>query len=151
MNGINPLSYLKKVCTDERSEGHGERLKRALLQVVVPASAGFAIACYAATPPEGGEWIYDPRPEVCTNQLDDDYDGDVDCDDQECRGLEICLGCGDGIDNDDNGTTDCFDLSCSLSEPCAVGGAGCEDVEDNDGDGLVDCMDPDCAGSEECP
>ncbi len=71
--------------------------------------------------------------------------------------------CDDGVDNDGDGDVDCDDTncarkSCSADVPgatCADGGAGdcvggepvalCSDDLDNDGDGLVDCEDPDCA------
>jgi len=31
-----------------------------------------------------------PNCEVCSNRRDDDLDGDVDCDDEECRNAGIC-------------------------------------------------------------
>ncbi|GMU21724.1 MAG: hypothetical protein AMXMBFR13_18140 [Phycisphaerae bacterium] len=34
-----------------------------------------------------------PQPEVCDNEVDDDLDGLVDCDDSDCAGSGICTGC----------------------------------------------------------
>jgi hypothetical protein len=44
-----------------------------------------------------------PDPEICDDEIDNDGDGDVDCDDTECGGLP-CLNRGD--DDDDTGTTE---------------------------------------------
>jgi len=65
--------------------------------------------------------------------------------------------CGDGLDNDCDGDTDCDDSDCS-GEACGAGQGGaicqssacaertCYDGRDNDGDGMTDCADPDCTG-----
>jgi hypothetical protein len=57
--------------------------------------------------------------------------------------------CTDGIDNDGNGYIDCNDNACSrnvLVGACQPSEAGfCTDLFDNDNDGLTDCEDPDCA------
>jgi hypothetical protein len=119
-------------------------------------------------------------PENCTNGIDDDGDGDVDCDDSDCVGAAGCTGelCTDGIDNDGDGQVDCADSDCvgtsaCLAEDCFNGAdddgdglADCDDPEcsilpscssencydniDNDGDALIDCDDPDCTGDPMC-
>lgn len=109
-------------------------------------------------------------PEDCSNGIDDDGDGAVDCTDLDCRfwcGSE--RRCSDGLDDDGDGFVDCADLDCEGScttESCANGvdddGNGLIDAEDpgcffevheimecgnrkdDDGDGLMDCDDPDC-------
>ena len=91
-------------------------------------------------------------PEDCTNEVDDDGDGLIDCDDCDCDGVcesEPCDGdceevCGDGADNDEDGATDCEDSDCDGDCP-----EDCDDGRDNDGDGLLDCEDGDCTDCEE--
>ena len=88
---------------------------------------------------------FDPRlpPEDCSDGVDNDGDGDVDCDDLDCT--VACFTefeCGNGIDDDGDGAADCADGDCAAS--CAFEGA-CDDGVDGNGNGLVDCDDPDCA------
>lgn len=75
--------------------------------------------------------------EVCTNNLDDDGDGKVDCaDTAECAGTNTCgIGCvcpgGNGVATE----------------------SACADGKDNDGDLNVDCNDsncPQCLGGRMC-
>ena len=61
----------------------------------------------------------------CTDGLDDDLDGDIDCADADCASASTC-----GPEN-----TDVF----------------CADSIDNDADGLTDCADTDCYGHPGCP
>jgi hypothetical protein len=78
--------------------------------------------------------------EQCDNGVDDDGDGDVDCDDADCAEDEACAEavelCDNGIDDDGDGKVDCDDADCALADECAsegeqaqelpkVGGAGC--------------------------
>ena len=89
--------------------------------------------------------------EVCGNALDDDDDGDVDCQDVEC-GAASC-------DDDNPCTTDTcplggvcenvarLDGSCGVGCMCMDGDPFeviCTDGLDNDGDDQVDCLDADC-------
>lgn len=75
---------------------------------------------------------------TCSDGIDNDCDGLVDCADPDCGGLEFSgVNCGDGVDNDCDGLVDCTDPDCCCSEICSDG-------IDNDCDGLVDCADPDC-------
>jgi hypothetical protein len=105
--------------------------------------------------------------EVCDNGVDDDCDGQMDCDDSDCTGQTSCCSalpentqgeCGDLKDNDCNGKADCDDLNCSGTLACCVRtGAGteasmaeCTDGIDDDCDGKVDCADPQCSGLAAC-
>ncbi len=56
--------------------------------------------------------------------------------------------CTDGIDNDGDGLIDCDDRDCRKDPACADGGSNkeiCDDGVDNDGDGKIDC-----AGKKDC-
>ncbi len=93
---------------------------------------------------------------ACVNRLDDSGDG-YDCDDPACLGrmgcpLESCI---DGVDNDGDGQTDCEDTDCATHAPGCNAGCtfaerdlldGCIDGYDSDCDGLTDADDPDCDG-----
>ena len=74
--------------------------------------------------------------EICTNNIDDDGDGDKDCEDSDCKGKPTSLGftCCDKNDNDWDGKVDCADSDC-------VGAAGCVKV-DVDKDGVDDKIEP---------
>lgn len=68
---------------------------------------------------------------------------------------ETNASCSDGIDNDDDGHVDCDDFGCSRNPAVTVCSAPpedtialCSDGIDNDGDGYVDCDDYDCSLSE---
>jgi len=94
----------------------------------------------------------------CLNRRDDDCDGDVDLDDDECAYLLDQDGdgfCGVGID--DNGDGDCMDrdedrggevIDCDDGDPTSFPAAMeiCDDERDNDCDGRVDALDPACGG-----
>lgn len=98
----------------------------------------------------------------CSDGIDNNTNGDIDCDDADCDGLVCdangstcdtllcaCPGgtteslCGDGSDNDCDGDIDCADSNCNGSPACAE---DCDDGVDNNGDLLADCLDPLCAG-----
>ena len=94
-------------------------------------------------------------PEDCTNGVDDDGDGDIDCADFDCAAAPGCTGehCSDGIDNDGDAAIDCADTDCAADSACIA--ENCADGIDNDFDTLIDCDDPECAilpscGSENC-
>jgi hypothetical protein len=68
-------------------------------------------------------------------------------------GIPFEFNCDDSIDNDADGQVDCDDDNCDLIPPCGGGGGGippipfewqCGDGVDNDVDGSVDCADGDC-------
>ncbi|MSP16458.1 MAG: hypothetical protein EXR73_07595 [Myxococcales bacterium] len=93
---------------------------------------------------------------VCSDGLDDDGDGDLDCFDQDCDGLSGCefpgeRTCYDGRDNDLDTAIDCADSDCDAVMRCEHGAErSCVDGYDNDADGLVDCADADCAPASIC-
>jgi len=68
--------------------------------------------------------------EVCDNQVDDDGDGAVDCDDDDCLTEPMCMN------------------SAEYAAPFEV--EVCDNQVDDDGDGAVDCDDDDCLGSPTC-
>ncbi|MEQ1504785.1 MAG: M4 family metallopeptidase [Myxococcota bacterium] len=60
--------------------------------------------------------------EVCTDGIDNDADGAIDCADSNCTGNPSCAVaevCTDGIDNDGDGAIDCADSNCSTAPTCA--------------------------------
>jgi len=89
-----------------------------------------------------------PPAETCTDGIDNDCDGDIDCADSDCTGNASCVeDCTDGIDNDADGDTDCADSSCDGHASCVE---DCGDGVDNDADGDTDCADSSCAGDSAC-
>ncbi len=101
--------------------------------------------------------IIPPSNEVCDDGDDNDFDGDEDCEDSDCDGVEACLPpaeiCDDGIDNDFDEAIDCEDTDCAADAvACPVASDEvCEDGIDNDLDGDTDCDDDDCDISGVCP
>lgn len=101
----------------------------------------------------------------CTNGLDDDGDGYVDCFDFDCTASpevsacpkgaeETDAFCSDHIDNDGDGYLDCYDFDCMKADAVSVCPKGpersnvaCSDGFDNDGDGYLDCGDFDCTST----
>ena len=58
-------------------------------------------------------------PEICDNGTDDDGDGKIDCEDDDC--VDACVeDCDDGKDNDQDGATDCDDDECAGEAHCGV-------------------------------
>ncbi len=99
-----------------------------------------------------------PTPaEICTDGIDNDMDGKIDCSDSDCSADPVCPApvseiCTDGIDNDQDGKTDCADSDCLGISGCGAEGlyTTCSDGFDNDGDGFTDCSDPGCAKNKSC-
>lgn len=83
--------------------------------------------------------------EICSNGFDDDGDGFIDFQDDDCASSDFELNCEDGFDDDEDGQIDCADLDCTGAAACLE---TCDDGVDNDEDGLVDCQDNDCPA---CP
>ena len=81
---------------------------------------------------------YPGAEEVCFDNIDNDGDGFMDCNDFDCD-CDESANCHDGIDNDGDGFTDCSDFDCDCDES-----KNCSDGIDNDGDGYIDCNDYDC-------
>lgn len=91
--------------------------------------------------------------EVCDDNLDNDCNGTIDCQDSACATVPSCITCtdsdGDGyaIEGGDCGPVDCNDADLSV-QPGAV--ENCTDGIDNDCDDLIDCVDGDCSGVTVC-
>ena len=94
--------------------------------------------------------------EICDDGVDNDADGAIDCEDEECVDLPECAEpdpeiCDDGVDNDSDGAIDCADEDCADVPECAEPDPEiCDDGVDNDGDGESDCADEDCAADPSC-
>ena len=84
----------------------------------------------------------------CTDGIDEDEDGLIDCQDDDCSDLSICIEsiCDDGLDDENDGLTDCDDPDCEGNDACIE--SICDDGLDDENDGLTDCDDPDCFSSE---
>jgi len=93
-------------------------------------------------------------PEVCNNSLDDDLDGDTDCDDSDCTTDASCVEsmCDNGTDDDLDGDTDCDDSDCAfaancLGDPSLLPDTGQRLCYDEDGN-ESDCKNSDCPGQD---
>jgi len=59
----------------------------------------------------------------CSDGLDDNFDGKIDCADPSCANKDACpsnleTNCSDGLDNDSDGQFDCADEDCQQDEWC---------------------------------
>jgi len=82
--------------------------------------------------------------EVCDDEVDNDEDSLVDCEDPDCSGPGCQEVCDDVMDNDGDSFADCADTDCpACPEICTNG------LDDNRND-LVDCDDSDCATDAAC-
>jgi hypothetical protein len=92
--------------------------------------------------------------EVCTNGVDDDGDGRVDCADPDCASDPACQipdeVCGNGLDDDQDGAADCDDPDCAADPACQIPDEVCGNGLDDDQDGAADCDDQDCAAEPAC-
>jgi len=97
-----------------------------------------------------------PPVEDCSDAIDNDGDGQIDCADADCSDDLACTGpvpevCDDLTDNDFDGLVDCADSDCASAANCQQPPAEvCTDGIDNDGDGAIDCADSDCDGIDGC-
>ena len=87
--------------------------------------------------------------EDCSDELDQDCDELVDCEDPDCDG-SCPEDCSDGRDNDGDGLQDCEDGDCATDGACVETADTCDDNVDNDGDGAKDCDDEDCWATGGC-
>ena len=93
----------------------------------------------------------DDTPETnCSDGIDDNGYGRIDCNDPWCFHIPVCLPeiCDDKIDNNDNGKVDCDDDECADLMMCQP--EICDDKIDNNGDGKIDCNDKQCFNSSAC-
>jgi hypothetical protein len=164
MDGNEVKAYLAEVCRrlDEGRPLSWCDIRRALANVATPVVISLAMVGIGCGEKQDEVPLYGVAFEdVCDDGLDNDGNGDMDCDDKACVDDEACLAqpaygvpfeaeCDDELDNDGDGAVDCDDSDCF--ESCAVVLYGlpmpdeqdCSDGVDNDGDGAVDCDDDDC-------
>lgn len=94
----------------------------------------------------------------CSNGRDDDKDGLIDCDDNDCDpfcgacipSTEVCTG---GVDEDCDGDIDCADADCTDDPACTTCTPSteiCTGGVDEDCDGDIDCADADCTSDPAC-
>ncbi|MEI8254239.1 MAG: MopE-related protein [Deltaproteobacteria bacterium] len=102
--------------------------------------------------------------EICTNGIDDNANGLIDCADPDCATSPSCVctptgtensnaACSDGVDNDCDSAIDCADSGCAATTVCGAcvptgpesSNGSCSDGVDNDCDAQIDCADPGCA------
>jgi hypothetical protein len=108
---------------------------------------------------------YVPPPEIgellCSNGLDDDFDGLRDCADAGCASATVCTTpeateslCSNGLDDDRDALTDCDDPGCLSTVACApppeTSLVLCSNGLDDDRDGSIDCLDRDCWAVASC-
>ena len=113
-----------------------------------------------------GTTIIENTAELCSDDVDNDKDGMMDCDDLGCKDFAFCqateegkentlAACKDEADNDGDGKVDCDDEECKAFAICLEGEAEntlakCQDGKDNDKDGMVDCDDSECKAFSVC-
>ncbi len=90
------------------------------------------------------------EPEDCTNQVDDNHDGRIDCLDPYCFVLPECIpeDCSNQKDDNSDGRIDCDDPQCATVRICQP--EICDNHEDDNDNGLMDCDDPACQGQKIC-
>lgn len=88
--------------------------------------------------------------EICNNEKDDNGDGKIDCDDEQCKDHSFCAKeiCDNEIDDNGNGLIDCNDPQCFSAPICTI--EICDNKIDDNGDTLIDCADPQCSSSLAC-
>jgi hypothetical protein len=91
------------------------------------------------------------RTERCDDELDNDADGAVDCEDHDCDYVTPCgeSDCGNDEDDDGDDLIDCRDPDCDRDRDRCYE-VLCSNGNDDDDDGLVDCSDPNCQFAGEC-
>jgi len=96
---------------------------------------------------------FEESDEACSDGIDNDGDGFIDCEDRDCTinpYITVCPhsenDCTNGIDDDADGFIDASDWDCKGAESSDE---ACADRADNDGDGYIDCDDYDCSRNPE--
>ncbi|MDA3864532.1 MAG: hypothetical protein PF689_11765 [Deltaproteobacteria bacterium] len=92
--------------------------------------------------------------EICDNEIDDNGNGLVDCDDPDCEQSSSCQTpdeiCDNEIDDDGDELIDCDDPDCDQFAPCQFPDEICDNGLDDDDDTYTDCKDQDCFQKEHC-
>lgn len=106
------------------------------------------VQCGLGSPSEADVTIQD-NDENCTNGIDDNSNGQIDCQDSQCASDPSCVEvCNNSIDDDQDGQTDCDDSDCAAApgcfEICNNGGI------DDDNNGSADCLDSACSADPVC-
>lgn len=88
-------------------------------RTLLPLLVLFAAGC-KKKPPEPPP---PPPAEICDNGIDDDLDGNADCDDSDCTMHSACKIatpeiCDNGVDDDGDFQTDCADSDCANDPAC---------------------------------
>jgi len=158
--------------TVDDTGGGGEAGKFAASSGGATGSGGSQAGGTGGTSSGGAGVVYGIPLEDCDNNLDDDFDGQTDCADDDCYGFAPCMSmaeyaapmdyferyCDDEVDNDSDGLTDCEDPDCIENGYCGghpMSGPpaqeqNCTDGVDNDQDGATDCLDADCMNHLNC-
>jgi hypothetical protein len=55
---------------------------------------------------------------LCSDTIDNDNDGFIDCADSGCAAFCVAEACQDGVDNDGDGQIDCADTNCATDASC---------------------------------
>ncbi|MGM0597244.1 MAG: bifunctional metallophosphatase/5'-nucleotidase [Myxococcota bacterium] len=89
-------------------------MKKFLLTLTLVSFGLFSFAC------DDDDNNNNSTNEICDNQVDDDGDGDIDCDDNDCWDDPACINeiCDNEIDDDGDGDVDCDDEDCADAEVC---------------------------------
>lgn len=96
-----------------------------------------------------GDWTVEYYSVVAELQPDGYVDNRWDCDDaRDIVNVFATEDCSDGLDNDCDGLMDCEDDDCEGDSVCVE--TACDDLVDEDSDGDRDCADEDCWGTSAC-
>lgn len=104
---------------DADGDGHGDADSSA---TVCEGAAGYTSDASDCDDRDAAVFDTCPTESDCTDGVDSDRDGLLDCEDDDCESSAACteLDCGDGLDDDDDGYADCDDTDCW--------GTGCPDT-----------------------
>jgi hypothetical protein len=138
------------------------RARSSSLPMLLLATGGVLLAgCSLLTDFAPGQFL-EQTEERCSDGVDNDGDGLVDCADTDCKAFDFCkenseARCSDGVDNDADSLTDCADPDCCAFDACVNeplcgerSTTACTDGKDNDSNGLTDCADFSCTVSACC-
>ncbi len=119
------IDYSEKEAKDLMKETETQYLPAVLFDETVKEAEGYKnIENYLL---ESGEYLslrigasFDPEAEICDNEIDDNKDGQTDCDDESCKTHPSCMEtvCNDEIDDEGDGLVDCDDPDCERDWVC---------------------------------